>query len=168
MSESEKQSVMRQLVNRELDVLVSTTIIEVGIDVPSATVMVIEHADRFGLAQLHQLRGRIGRAGDKSYCFAIATPRTEDAQRRLEVFQSTLDGFQIAEEDLKIRGPGDMLGVAQHGLDSTFKVADLIADLDLMKAARDEAFRLIAQDPDHPLIAEFRRRFGDKFALTRV
>lgn len=168
MSESEKQSVMKQLFNKELDALVSTTIIEVGIDVPSATVMVIEHADRFGLAQLHQLRGRIGRAGDKSYCFAIATPRTEDAQRRLEVFQSTLDGFQIAEEDLKIRGPGDMLGVAQHGLDSTFKVADLIADLDLMKAAREEAFRLIAQHPDHPLIEEFRRRFGDKFALTRV
>jgi ATP-dependent DNA helicase RecG len=168
MSEGDKQAVMEQLVKRELDVLVSTTIIEVGIDVPSATVMVIEHADRFGLAQLHQLRGRIGRAGDKSYCFAIATPRSEDGQRRLHVFQSTLDGFQIAEEDLKIRGPGDMLGVAQHGLDSTFKVADLIADLDWMKAAREEAFRLIAQHPDHPLIAEFRRRFGDKFALARV
>ncbi|MCS7198060.1 MAG: ATP-dependent DNA helicase RecG [Candidatus Bipolaricaulota bacterium] len=168
MSESEKQAVMKEFVAKELDALVSTTIVEVGIDVPSATVMVIEHADRFGLAQLHQLRGRIGRAGDQSYCFAIATPRTEDAQRRLEVFQSTLDGFQIAEEDLKIRGPGDMLGVAQHGLDSTFKVADLIADLDLMKAAREEAFRLIAQNPEHPLIEEFRRRFGDKFALTRV
>jgi len=168
MSDDDKQAVMKQLVQRELDVLVSTTIIEVGIDVPSATVMVIEHADRFGLAQLHQLRGRIGRAGDKSYCFAIATPRSEDGQRRLHVFQSTLDGFQIAEEDLKIRGPGDMLGVAQHGLDSTFKVADLIADLDLMKAAREEAFRLVAQDPNHPLIAEFRRRFGDKFALARV
>jgi ATP-dependent DNA helicase RecG len=168
MSDDDKKAVMKQLVQRELDVLVSTTIIEVGIDVPSATVMVVEHADRFGLSQLHQLRGRIGRAGDKSYCFAIATPRSEDGQRRLQVFQSTLDGFQIAEEDLKIRGPGDMLGVAQHGLDSTFKVADLIADLDLMKAAREEAFRLVAQDPNHPLIAEFRRRFGDKFALARV
>jgi ATP-dependent DNA helicase RecG len=168
MSDEDKQAVMKRFVQRELDVLVSTTIIEVGIDVPTATVMVIEHADRFGLAQLHQLRGRIGRAGDKSYCFAIATPRSEDGQRRLQVFQSTLDGFQIAEEDLKIRGPGDMLGVAQHGLDSTFKVADLIADLDLMKAARAEAFRLVAQDPNHPLIAEFRRRFGDKFALARV
>jgi ATP-dependent DNA helicase RecG len=168
MSDDDKQAVMKRFVQRKLDVLVSTTIIEVGIDVPTATVMVIEHADRFGLAQLHQLRGRIGRAGDKSYCFAIATPRSEDGQRRLQVFQSTLDGFQIAEEDLKIRGPGDMLGVAQHGLDSTFKVADLIADLDLMKAARAEAFRLVAQDPNHPLIAEFRRRFGDKFALARV
>ncbi|MCX8103797.1 MAG: ATP-dependent DNA helicase RecG [Candidatus Bipolaricaulota bacterium] len=168
MSEGDKQAVMKQLMQRELDVLVSTTIIEVGIDVPSATVMIIEHADRFGLSQLHQLRGRIGRAGDRSYCFAIATPRSEDGQRRLQVFASTLDGFQIAEEDLKIRGPGDMLGVAQHGLDSTFKVADLIADLDLMKAAREEAFRLIAQNPEHPLIEEFRRRFGDKFALTRV
>lgn len=168
MSESEKQAVMGQLLARELDVLVSTTIIEVGIDVPSATVMIIEHADRFGLSQLHQLRGRIGRAGDKSYCFAIATPRSQEGRRRLHIFQSTLDGFQIAEEDLKIRGPGDMLGVAQHGLDSTFKVADLIADLDLMKAAREEAFRLIAQNPNHPLIEEFRRRFGDKFAMARV
>ncbi len=168
MSESEKQAVMGQLLARELDVLVSTTIIEVGIDVPSATVMIIEHADRFGLSQLHQLRGRIGRAGDKSYCFAIATPRSQEGRRRLHIFQSTLDGFQIAEEDLKIRGPGDMLGVAQHGLDSTFKVADLIADLDLMKAAREEAFWLIAQNPNHPLIEEFRRRFGDKFAMARV
>ncbi len=168
MSESEKQAVMKQLVDKELDVLVSTTIIEVGIDVPSATVMVIEHADRFGLSQLHQLRGRIGRAGDKAYCFAIANPRSEEGHRRLHVFQSTLDGFQIAEEDLKIRGPGDMLGVAQHGLDSTFKVADLIADIDLMKAAREEAFRLIEQERAPPLIAEFRRRFGGKFELARV
>lgn len=168
MSESEKHAVMEQLIHRELDVLVSTTIIEVGIDVPSATVMIIEHADRFGLSQLHQLRGRIGRAGDTAYCFAIATPRSEDGHRRLHVFQSTLDGFQIAEEDLQIRGPGDVLGVAQHGLDSTFKVADLIADLDLMKAAREEAFRLIAHSPDHPLVEEFRRRFGERFALTRV
>lgn len=168
MSESEKQAVMKRLVHKELDVLVSTTIIEVGIDVPSATVMIIEHADRFGLSQLHQLRGRIGRAGDTSYCFAIATPRSAEGQRRLHVFQGTLDGFQIAEEDLKIRGPGDMLGVAQHGLESTFKVADLIADIDLMKAAREEAFQLVQQKPDDVLTAEFRRRFGDKFELARV
>ncbi|MCS6937222.1 MAG: ATP-dependent DNA helicase RecG [Candidatus Bipolaricaulota bacterium] len=168
MSDAEKQRTMERLRARELDVLVSTTIIEVGIDIPNATVMVIEHADRFGLAQLHQLRGRIGRAGQKAYCFAIASPQSEEGRERLRVFQSTLDGFEIAEADLRIRGPGDLLGVAQHGLDSTFRVADLIADLDLMKAAREEAFRLIEQHPDHPLIAEFQRRFGGRFELARV
>jgi ATP-dependent DNA helicase RecG len=168
MSDAEKQKTMEQLRARELDLLVSTTIIEVGIDIPNATVMVIEHADRFGLAQLHQLRGRIGRTGQKSYCFAIATPQSEEGRERLRVFQATLDGFEIAEADLRIRGPGELLGIAQHGLDSTFKVADLIADLDLMKAAREEAFHLIAQNSDHPLVAEFQRRFGGKFELARV
>lgn len=168
MSDDEKQYAMEQLNKRGLDALVSTSIIEVGIDVPDATVMVIEHADRFGLAQLHQLRGRIGRAGQKSYCFAIAAPRSEDGHQRLQVFQSTLDGFQIAEEDLKIRGPGELLGVAQHGLDTTFRVADLIADLGLMKVAREEAFALIQKEPNHPLVAEFQRRFGGKFELARV
>lgn len=168
MSDDEKQKALERLRAQEIDVLVSTSIIEVGIDVPNAAVMVIEHADRFGLAQLHQLRGRIGRAGQKSYCFAVATPKSEDGRERLGVFQATLDGFEIAEADLKIRGPGDLLGVAQHGLESTFKVADLIADLELMKAARAEAFRLIAQNPDHSLIEEFQRRFGGKFELARV
>lgn len=168
MSDAEKQNAMEQLRTRQIDVLVSTSIIEVGIDVPSATAMVIEHADRFGLSQLHQLRGRIGRAGQKSYCFAIAAPRSEEGRERLRVFQATRDGFAIAEADLKIRGPGELLGVAQHGLDSTFRVADLIADLELMKLAREEAFQLVRENPQHPLLVEFRRRFGDKFELARV
>lgn len=167
MNEQEKQNVMTRLRNKEIDVLVSTTIIEVGIDVPDASIMIIEHADRFGLSQLHQLRGRIGRAGQKAYCFAIADAKTEEARRRLEVFRDINDGFKIAEEDLKLRGPGELMGLSQHGLDTTFKVADLIRDLELMKATREEAFKLIQEAPDHPLTAEFRRRFGDKFELAR-
>jgi len=158
MRDEEKRRVMAQVQNKELDVLVSTSIIEVGIDVP----------DRFGLSQLHQLRGRIGRQGQRALCFALASPKTEDGRRRLEAFRDLSDGFAIAEEDLRIRGPGELLGTAQHGLDTTFKVADLIKDLPLMKAAREEAFRLLEEDPNTPLIREFRRRFGDKFELARV
>jgi len=168
MSDDEKRGVMEKIRRRELDVLVSTTIIEVGIDVPDASIMVIEHAERFGLAQLHQLRGRIGRKGQRALCFAIATAKTEEARRRLEAFRDLSDGFAIAEEDLKIRGPGELLGISQHGLDTTFKVADLIGDLPLMKAARDEAFRLVEVEPDTPLIQEFERRFGERFELARV
>jgi len=167
MNEQEKQQVMAKLRNKEIDVLVSTTIIEVGIDVPDASIMIIEHADRFGLSQLHQLRGRIGRAGQKAYCFAVADAKTEEARRRLEAFRDVNDGFRIAEEDLKLRGPGEVMGLSQHGLDTTFKVADLIRDLELMKAARDEAFKLIQEQPNHPLLEEFKRRFGEKFELAR-
>jgi len=167
MGEREKRRVMEQLRARELDALVATTIIEVGIDVPDASVMVIEHAERFGLAQLHQLRGRIGRAGQEAVCFAIASPKTEEAKRRLAAFRDLDDGFRIAEEDLLIRGPGELMGLAQHGLDTTFKAADLLRDLELMKRAREEAFRLIEEDPEHPLVGEFKRRFGERFELAR-
>jgi ATP-dependent DNA helicase RecG len=168
MSDDAKRRVMEQIRRKELDVLVSTTIIEVGIDVPDASLLIIEHAERFGLSQLHQLRGRIGRMGQRSLCFAIATAKTEEARHRLEAFRDLSDGFDIAEEDLKIRGPGELLGLSQHGLDTTFKVADLIRDLALMKAARDEAFQLIQHEPHTPLMAEFQRRFGSKFDLARV
>ena len=168
MSDVEKREVMERLRQKELDVLVATTIIEVGIDVPDASVMVIEHADRFGLSQLHQLRGRIGRAGQEALCFAIANPKTEEARRRLAAFRDIDDGFKIAEEDLKIRGPGELLGLAQHGLDTTFHAADLLRDLELMKQARAEAFRLIEERPDHPLVEEFKRRFGERFEWARV
>ncbi len=168
MSADEVQAVMAQIQNGELDVLVSTTIIEVGIDVPDASVLVIEHADRFGLSQLHQLRGRIGRQGQRATCYAVATARTEEAARRLAAFRDTDDGFDIAEEDLKIRGTGELLGFSQHGLDTTFKVADLIRDLPLMQAAREEAEAWLAAYPETPLLAEFERRFGDRFDLARV
>jgi len=167
MGDGEKRVVMEELRQKELDVLVATTIIEVGIDVPDASVMVIEHADRFGLSQLHQLRGRIGRAGQEAICFAIANPKTEEAKRRLAAFRDIDDGFKIAEEDLKIRGPGELLGLAQHGLDTTFRAADLLRDIELMKRAREEAFKLIEKQPDHPLVAEFKRRFGGRFEWAR-
>ncbi len=167
MNEGEKREAMEQLRQREIEVLVATTIIEVGIDVPDASVMVIEHADRFGLSQLHQLRGRIGRTGQEAICFALAGPKTEEAKRRLAAFRDIDDGFKIAEEDLKIRGPGELLGLTQHGLDTTFKAADLLRDLELLKRAREEAFRLIEKQPDHPLIAEFERRFGERFEWAR-
>jgi ATP-dependent DNA helicase RecG len=168
MGDEEKQRVMEKLQQKALDVLVSTSIIEVGIDVPDASLMIIEHAERFGLSQLHQLRGRIGRQGQRAWCFAVATAKTEEARRRLEAFRDLADGFEIAEVDLLIRGPGELLGLAQHGLDTTFKVADLIRDLPLMKAAREEAFRLVEGDPSTPLIEEFHRRFGGEFELARV
>lgn len=168
MGDDVKRSVMDGLVKKRLDVLVSTSIIEVGIDVPDASLMVIEHADRFGLSQLHQLRGRIGRQGQKSLCFAVATAKTDEGKERMEAFRDFTDGFDIAEKDLLIRGPGDLLGVAQHGLESSFKVADLIRDLELMKMAREEANALLAKDPQSLLIKEFERRFGARFDLARV
>ena len=168
MSDDEKKSVMAQINNKEIDVLVSTSIIEVGIDVPDASLMVIEHANRFGLSQLHQLRGRIGRQGQASICFAIANVKTDEGQQRMEAFRDSLDGFEIAEKDLLIRGTGELLGVAQHGLDSTFKVADLIRDLPLMKSARDEAIEHLKAHPDSDLLDEFEKRFGEKFDLSKV
>jgi len=168
MGDREKREVMERLRRKELDLLVATTIIEVGIDVPDASVMVIEHADRFGLSQLHQLRGRIGRAGQEAICFALANPKTEEAKRRLAAFRDIDDGFKIAEEDLLIRGPGELLGLTQHGLDTTFRAADLLRDLELMKRAREEAFKLIEREPDHPLVEEFKRRFGGRFEWARV
>ncbi|MCR4403876.1 MAG: ATP-dependent DNA helicase RecG [Candidatus Acetothermia bacterium] len=167
VSDAEKRAVLEAFRRKELHVLVATTIVEVGIDVPDASIMIIEHADRFGLAQLHQLRGRIGRAGQEALCFALASPKTEEARRRLEAFRDTDDGFKIAEQDLLIRGPGELLGPAQHGLDTTFKAADLLRDLELLKLAREEALKLIEAEPDHPLVAEFSRRFGGRFEWAR-
>jgi ATP-dependent DNA helicase RecG len=140
--------------------------VEVGLDVPDATFLVIEHADRFGLSQLHQLRGRIGRQGQPAICYAIADPTTDEARRRLSAFRDTDDGFRIAEEDLRIRGPGDLLGTAQHGFVSRLKVADLIRDLGLLESAREEAFRLARKGVPGYLVEEVERRFGA--ALDRL
>lgn len=129
-----------------VDVLVATTVIEVGIDVPNATVMIVEDADRYGLAQLHQLRGRVGRGAERSYCVLIADPRTEEGRQRLEVMRSTSDGYVIAQQDLVLRGPGDVLGVRQHGI-AGLRVADIIADAPLLEEARAEAEALLQHDP---------------------
>jgi ATP-dependent DNA helicase RecG len=137
-----------------LQILVSTTVIEVGVDVPNATVMVVEHADRFGLSQLHQLRGRIGRGGEKSACILVA-PKSEsgEAQQRLETMLATSDGFAIAEADLRLRGPGEFFGTRQHGA-LGLHVANPLRDHELLELARREAFELAERPPSD----ETRRR----------
>jgi len=148
MKADEKDAVMRRFKAGEFDVLVSTTVIEVGIDVPNATVIVIEHAERFGLAQLHQLRGRVGRGAARSHAVLVAPDwMHEETFQRLRVLERTTDGFRIAEADLELRGPGDFLGTRQAGL-PPFRVASLVRDTALMRAARDEALAWLAADPD--------------------
>jgi ATP-dependent DNA helicase RecG len=143
----DREEVMAAFNRGDLDILVSTTVVEVGLDVPNATVMVVVHAERLGLAQLHQLRGRVGRGGDRSCCLLVAYgPLGEDAKRRLDVISGTNDGFIIAREDLAIRGPGEVWGTLQAGMPG-FRVADFIRDLHLIEAARKEAFSMIDADP---------------------
>lgn len=147
MSSIEKETAMTQFKNGEIQVLVSTTVIEVGVDVPNATIMVIEHAERFGLMQLHQLRGRVGRGSKQSYCLLIAYGDLADGTRlRLDALAATNDGFKIAEMDLKLRGPGEIFGTRQHGLPE-LRIANPVQDLQHLRAAREEAFRLVKEDP---------------------
>lgn len=146
LNPKEGQKVMAQFKNGELDLLVATTVLEVGIDIPEASVMVIEHAERFGLAQLHQLRGRIGRGREAGLCLLIADAETSEGQQRLKAFLSTNDGFKIAQYDLEIRGPGRYFGRHQHGLDE-LKVANPFTQLDILELARKEATALTGEDP---------------------
>ncbi|MBC7097659.1 ATP-dependent DNA helicase RecG [Candidatus Bipolaricaulota bacterium] len=168
MPPEEKRAAMSAFRAGEVKVLVATTVVEVGLDVPDASFMVIEHADRFGLAQLHQLRGRIGRGGQEAVCYAIADPKTEEARRRLSAFRDLTDGFKIAEADLQIRGPGDLLGTAQHGFVSRLKAASLTRDLGLLEQARAEARRLLEKGVPERLRREVERRFGEELELLGV
>ena len=144
MKPAEKETVMQQFAKAETHVLVATTVIEVGVNVPNASVMVIQHADRFGLAQLHQLRGRVGRGAEKSYCILLTNYElSEHTSRRMQIMVDTTDGFVIAEEDLKLRGPGDLEGTAQSGLPFNLKVANITKDADIMQQAREEASKII-------------------------
>ncbi|MEK7433422.1 MAG: ATP-dependent DNA helicase RecG [Cyanobacteriota bacterium] len=145
MKNSEKEEEMRRFVNKELDILVSTTVIEVGVDVPNATVMVIENAERFGLAQLHQLRGRVGRGSDKSYCLLVTDKMGDISEQRLKIMTETNDGFIIAEQDLKIRGPGEFLGTRQSGLPDLL-LADLVRDTAILEFAKKVAKEVIDTD----------------------
>ena len=148
MKGKEKDAVMAAFKEGKIDILVATTVIEVGVDVPEATVMVIEHAERFGLAQLHQLRGRIGRGSEASQCLLVYQPPLgEIAKKRLEIMRETEDGFVIAEEDLKLRGAGELLGTRQSGLPE-FRMADLDAHSDLLSVATDDAKVILETDPD--------------------
>lgn len=145
VSTAEKNQVMEDFRRGELDILVSTTVIEVGVDVPNASIMIIENAERFGLAQLHQLRGRVGRGSQQSYCFLIGNPGTEEGRKRLSVMTETNDGFIIAEKDLEIRGPGEFFGTKQSGMPD-LKVANILKDHKLIKLAREEAENIIKID----------------------
>ncbi len=148
MRTEEKEGVMKGFKDKEIDILVATTVIEVGIDVPNATVMVIEHAERFGLSQLHQLRGRVGRGSHRSLCLLLAQyKRSEDAWKRLKVMEESTDGFKIAEVDLEIRGPGDFLGTRQSGMPD-FRVGSIIRDARILDEAKTAAFSVVGDDPD--------------------
>ena len=167
MKSSEKEKVMRAFVKGQLDVLVSTTVIEVGVNVPNATLMVIENAERFGLSQLHQLRGRVGRGKYKSYCILINQSKSDVSRKRMEIMTSTNDGFVISEKDLELRGPGDVFGVRQHGLPE-LKIANLYRDIDILNDVQKAVkqiidYNLLSDDQYRPLVKKLDDIMKEKF-----
>jgi ATP-dependent DNA helicase RecG len=173
MDEREKEAVMGQFRGRRLDVLVSTPVVEVGVDVPNATLLVVEHAERFGLSQLHQLRGRVSRGSVAGQCWLFAEPATDEARERLRVFVRTRDGFALAEHDAQLRGGGELFGTRQHGL-GELRLGDVLRDADLLQTARRDAFALVAadaglRDPEHaPLRRAVLERYGKTLELAEV
>ncbi|RMI05136.1 MAG: DNA helicase RecG, partial [Calditrichaeota bacterium] len=170
----EKERIMARFKRGEVHLLVSTTVIEVGVDVPNATIMLIEHAERFGLSQLHQLRGRVGRGDRPSYCILITPAEiNEVARERMQVMEATTDGFVIAEEDLRLRGSGEFFGTRQHGMPD-LQYANLVTDAKIVQAARKDAFALVERDPhlrlpEHTVVRwQFKRKFAGKFDLSNV
>ncbi|MNU75220.1 ATP-dependent DNA helicase RecG [compost metagenome] len=145
MTAAEKEEVMREFYANEVQLLVSTTVVEVGVDVPNATLMIIMDADRFGLSQLHQLRGRVGRGEHASYCVLIADPKSEVGQERMKVMTDTDDGFEVARRDLELRGPGDFFGTKQSGVPE-FRIADMVSDFAVLEAAREDAASLVGEE----------------------
>lgn len=147
MKPAEKDEIMHRFLQHEVDILVSTTVVEVGVDVPNATVMMVENAERFGLAQLHQLRGRVGRSGYQSYCIFVDTQNSKTSKERLSILAGSNDGFYIAEQDLKLRGPGDIFGIRQSGA-LNFSIADVYEDKDVLKQASEDAMYVLKSDPE--------------------
>jgi len=171
MKPAEKEAIMTRFKNHEIDILVSTTVIEVGIDIPNATVMVVEHAERFGLAQLHQLRGRVGRGEAESICILLKSYKcSEDGEKRLEVMCDTNDGFRIAEADLEIRGPGEFLGTRQSGLPD-FRVANILRDGRILEDARQDAFAYAESSEfkeSDQIKSILKERWGNRLELASI
>lgn len=173
MKDHEKSQIMQEFRENKIQILVSTTVIEVGVDVPNSNIMIIEHAERFGLSQLHQLRGRVGRGSYKSYCvLMLSYAVSEESRERAQLMESCSDGFQIAEADLEIRGPGEFLGRRQSGLPG-FRLAHLVRDADILQQAREAAFKLIAKDPEldleeHSGVKEEMQRVHGKDSLAHI
>ena len=173
MKKDEKDGVMDAYARNEIHILISTTVIEVGIDIPNATVMLIEHADRFGLTQLHQLRGRVGRGSEKSYCILVRRNFTDNSKKRLRIMESTNDGFVISDEDLKIRGPGEFFGIRQSGF-LKYKIANMVTDGPILRKARQAAFQIVKADPNlnqptHELIrTRFMTEYQDKLERVNI
>jgi len=168
----DREQIMREFLERQIQILVSTTVIEVGIDVPNASIMVVEHAERFGLAQLHQLRGRVGRGPEQSYCYLLVPSEsklTDEAQRRIKAMVGTQDGFKIAETDLQIRGPGELTGTRQSGL-PTFRIGNLLLDQKILEVARKEAFQYVESLKGKPELLKgfFQRYWNNRFGLIQV
>ena len=163
----EKEAIMRAFNAGDIGILVSTTVVEVGVDVGNATLMLIEHAERFGMAQLHQLRGRVGRGTEASYCVLMTPDRIGDlARERVRGVAATTDGFRLAETDLRLRGPGELLGTRQSGIPE-FRLADLVEDVDILVEARGEAQRWVRDEPRRDkLIADLSRRAGASSLAT--
>ena len=167
---AEKRATIETFAAGKLHAVVATTVVEVGLDVANATIMVVEHADRYGLAQLHQLRGRIGRGSKDSLCVLIVRDHSEKSAERLAVMAETTDGFKIAEADLRQRGPGQLFGTRQHGLPE-LRVGDIVNDFALLEKARQDAFDIVARDPTFKqpenarLLPALKRMFGKKLAL---
>ena len=160
---------MKAFLAGELQILVSTTVVEVGVDVPNASVMIVEHAERFGLSQLHQLRGRVGRDRHQSFCFLLYQyPLTEEARERLKAMTDTTDGFEIAERDLRLRGPGDFFGTRQAGV-PTFRMIDLVRDRELLDTAQREAAKWFSSSmPDAPAVGKLLASWEQRFRLIEV
>ncbi len=174
MKSSEKELAMQRFKSGEVHILVSTTVVEVGVDVPNASILMIEHAERFGLSQLHQLRGRVGRGHKKSYCILVTPEQVNEVGvERLKMMEKTSDGFEIAEADLRLRGAGEFFGTRQHGLPD-LKYANLIEDQNIIQAARKDTFALVEQDPHLRLPAHqevrryFQKHFADKYKLVQI